>query len=156
LTIHLYSNASMNKAHRLTGLLYPPAMHEIAQPLGIDSASGRRQFAGALAVRHVTLLTCSLALALFSACADIPDFYAPASEQQRALAAGETTSVALTKAAIQRIEQLDRSGPTLNSVIAIDPDAVTAAERLDSERRVGRALDRSLPRPLHRPASSTR
>jgi amidase len=118
-------------------------MHEIAQPR-IDGAAGCGQFAGAFAVRRRTRLTCYLALALLTACADTPDLYAPASEQQRALAEAETTSVVLTKAAIRRIEQLDRSGPTLNSVIAIDPDAVTAAERLDSERRAGRVRG-----PLH-------
>jgi amidase len=68
----------------------------------------------------------------------------PLSELARAMAAGETSSVALTMAYIERIETIDRSGPRLNSVIAINPDALAQARALDAERRAGRVRG-----PLH-------
>ncbi len=68
----------------------------------------------------------------------------PLSELARAVAAGETSSVALTMAYIERIETIDRSGPRLNSVIVINPDALAQARALDAEHRAGRVRG-----PLH-------
>src|SRR6266511_1853397 len=48
---------------------------------------------------------------------------------------GEVTSVALVDRYIARIEAIDRAGPTLRSVIEIDPDARAVAAQLDEERR---------------------
>lgn len=56
---------------------------------------------------------------------------------QRAMAAGRTTSEQLVKDYLARIEAIDRSGPTLRSVIAINPDALGEARALDAERRAG-------------------
>jgi amidase len=56
---------------------------------------------------------------------------------QRRMAAGEITAAALTAAYLQRIEAIDRSGPTLRSVIEVNPEAIAIAERLDAERRQG-------------------
>ena len=50
------------------------------------------------------------------------------------------TSERLTRAYLQRIESIDRRGPTLRSVIAISPDAVAQARASDARRRAGRAL----------------
>lgn len=63
-------------------------------------------------------------------------------ELSRALAAGETSSEALVLAYIDRIEGVDRAGPRLNSVIAINPDALAQAREADSEGHDDR-------RPLH-------
>jgi amidase len=52
--------------------------------------------------------------------------------------AGGTSSEALTRAYLARIEALDRKGPRLRSVIAVNPDAVAQARVLDAERRAGR------------------
>jgi amidase len=49
------------------------------------------------------------------------------------LDAGTTTSVALVQAYLDRIEALDRKGPTIRSVIAINPDALAQAKALDAE-----------------------
>ncbi|MBS0374122.1 MAG: amidase [Proteobacteria bacterium] len=57
---------------------------------------------------------------------------------QRDLARGELTSVALTGAYLERIDRLDRAGPSLHAVLAINPDALGAARALDQERRAGR------------------
>jgi amidase len=56
---------------------------------------------------------------------------------QAAMRAGELTSRELTRAYIERIHDIDWSGPQLNSVIEINPDAVAIAQQLDSERRQG-------------------
>lgn len=61
-------------------------------------------------------------------------------ELSAALASGETTSVALTQAYLARIEAIDRAGPRLQSVIAINPDALAQAEASDARRAAGQAL----------------
>ena len=43
---------------------------------------------------------------------------------QAAMAVGRESSVSLTKKYSRRIEQIDRDGPRLNSVIEINPDAI--------------------------------
>ena len=58
-------------------------------------------------------------------------------ELQAAMSSGETTSLGLTRAYIGRIERKDSSGPTLNSVIQLNPDAEGIAATLDDERRAG-------------------
>ncbi len=54
-----------------------------------------------------------------------------------ALAAGRTTSRELVAAYGARIARIDRAGPRLNSVIALDPQADAEARALDRERRQG-------------------
>lgn len=60
------------------------------------------------------------------------------------LAAGRTSSEALVRAYLARIAAIDRSGPTLRSVIATNPQAIAEARALDAERRAGRVRG-----PLH-------
>ncbi|MBM7405755.1 MULTISPECIES: amidase [Sphingomonas] len=59
------------------------------------------------------------------------------SDAATALAAG-TSSEALTRAYLARIEAIDRKGPTLRSVVAVNPEALAQARALDAERRAGR------------------
>ena len=63
---------------------------------------------------------------------------------QQQMTSGETTALAVTQAYLQRIESLDRSGPRVNSVIEVNPEAEAQAEALDAERRAGRVRG-----PLH-------
>ncbi|WP_375271615.1 amidase family protein, partial [Sphingomonas sp.] len=63
---------------------------------------------------------------------------------QAAMTAGRATSVELTRAYLARIAAMDRRGPTLRSIIALNPDAVAQARALDAERRAGRVRG-----PLH-------
>src|SRR5579862_419154 len=53
------------------------------------------------------------------------------------MAAGVVTSEALVQAYVARIEQVDRAGPMLRSVIAISPRALDDARAMDAERRAG-------------------
>ncbi len=57
------------------------------------------------------------------------------SEIQALLQSGELSCRELTRLYLERIEQLDRTGPSLNSVIEVNPDALTIAQVLDDERK---------------------
>jgi amidase len=54
---------------------------------------------------------------------------------QADMAAGRVTSADLVRAYIARIDALDRNGPQLHAVIAVNPDAIADAIALDAERR---------------------
>ena len=58
---------------------------------------------------------------------------------QQKLQQGSFTSSALVGMYLKRIEELDRNGVKLNSVIELNPDALKIAEQLDEERRNGKA-----------------
>jgi amidase len=47
-----------------------------------------------------------------------------------ALRRGQMTARGLFEAYLGRIEALDRDGPTRHAILAIDPDALAAADRL--------------------------
>ena len=51
---------------------------------------------------------------------------------------GELSSRTITEMYLQRIEAIDKSGPGLNAVIEINPDAIGLADVLDNERRTGK------------------
>ena len=54
---------------------------------------------------------------------------------QAAMASGQVTSQQLTEMYIARIAAIDQSGPTLKSVIEVNPDALAIAKGLDEERQ---------------------
>lgn len=54
-------------------------------------------------------------------------------EIQAAFASGELTAVELTMQYLERIAALDQSGPKINSVLEINPDALDIADALDRE-----------------------
>lgn len=56
-------------------------------------------------------------------------------ELQEGMASGKFTARSLVKKYLERIEDIDKDGPKINSVIELNPDAVSIAEALDSERR---------------------
>ncbi|UHQ21025.1 amidase [Lysobacter sp. KIS68-7] len=57
---------------------------------------------------------------------------------QARMARGELTSHALAQAYLDRIAAIDKAGPTLNSVIELNPDALKEADALDAERKAGK------------------
>ena len=57
---------------------------------------------------------------------------------QAAMTAGKASSVDLVRAYLARIAAMDRTGPTLRSVLALNPDALAQAKALDAERKAGR------------------
>ena len=54
-----------------------------------------------------------------------------------AMERGELTSVVLVQVYLDRIARYDKSGPALNAILEINPDALFIAEALDSERKQG-------------------
>jgi len=63
---------------------------------------------------------------------------------QGRLASGALTGRQLVEAYLARIETIDRAGPTLRSIIEINPDALEIADKLAAERADGRVRG-----PLH-------
>ena len=54
---------------------------------------------------------------------------------QAQMAAGKLTAVALTERYLERIKAIDKSGPKLNAIIELNPDAIAIARALDVERK---------------------
>jgi len=106
-------------------------------------------------MRIASCLALSLSLA---ACSDIKTDHhtaaKPASEHYNAegwtaktlpdlataLESGDITSAQLTESYIDRIEAVDRAGPKLQSVLALNPDAIAQAKASDARRASGEAI----------------
>ncbi|MGB3778112.1 MAG: amidase [Tunicatimonas sp.] len=65
-------------------------------------------------------------------------------ELREGMESGEYTARAITEMYLDRIKAIDQSGPTLRSVIEVNPDALSIADQLDEERKQGQ-----LRGPLH-------
>lgn len=65
-------------------------------------------------------------------------------ELRSGLSSGRWTSRSLCEACLDHIAAIDESGPRLNSVIEINPDALADAQSLDEDRQAGRIRS-----PLH-------
>ena len=64
---------------------------------------------------------------------DIPEL--TIAEVQACFERGEWTAASLCGAFLERIQAIDRSGPTLRAVVELNPEALDIAEALDQERR---------------------
>lgn len=96
-------------------------------------------------LRFLTLLAAALMLTTAHAKPSLPNVEGrDAAGLQAAMAAGEVTSEALVVAYLDRIAQIDAAGPQINAVIALFPDALEQARRLDAERAAGKVRG-----PLH-------
>jgi len=58
---------------------------------------------------------------------------------QAQMGSGKLTAHALAEKYLARIAEIDKQGPTLNSVIELNPDALSIADALDKERKEKRA-----------------
>src|ERR1041385_6718031 len=56
-------------------------------------------------------------------------------ELQAAMANHSQSAVSIAKAYLRRIREIDQSGPGINSVIEVNPDALHIARELDRERK---------------------
>jgi len=72
---------------------------------------------------------------LLTACGSSPQDYAEATiaELHDRMQRGELTSEQLIGWYLQRIDEVDRAGPTLNAIIELNPDALLTARALDEE-----------------------
>ncbi|HEY1164374.1 MAG TPA: amidase [Chitinophaga sp.] len=57
---------------------------------------------------------------------------------QELMQKGQATAVSITRQYLERIKAIDQTGPKLNAVIEVNPDALTIAARMDAERKQGR------------------
>src|SRR5436853_7329125 len=73
-----------------------------------------------------------------------PYLEAAIAELQAQLSSGKLTTRKLAGAYLARIEEIDRHGPKINSIIELNPDAVALAAELDRERKAGKVRG-----PLH-------
>ncbi|MBS0363907.1 MAG: amidase [Proteobacteria bacterium] len=102
--------------------------------------------------RSLTAFTAATAAALLSAgtvraqpaANPAIDPFASAPQQEADMAAGRYTSEALTQAYLDRIAAMDRKGPKLNAVIALNTHALADARKADAERKAGKVRG-----PLH-------
>jgi amidase len=69
---------------------------------------------------------------------------ATVADLQAHMAAGRHSARDIAQAYLARIAALDHAGPTVRSVIEVNPDALAIAERMDAERKGGRVRG-----PLH-------
>ncbi len=102
-------------------------------------------------LRYVVALFCAL---LFAACVPEPEvgkIAEPVGEEvaattpdyteydveslQALMQQGELSSVELTQFYLDRIESVDRNGPSLNSIVEVNPQALEIAAALDAERQ---------------------
>ena len=99
-----------------------------------------------LAARFVPRVSVWFAFMLAVAAAQAPGRQSPApapfdlqeatiADLQQRMQSGRESARSLVDKYIARIEAVDRSGPSLHSVLEINPDAAAIADRLDSERR---------------------
>ena len=63
---------------------------------------------------------------------------------QQSMQNGTYTSRSITEKYLQRINEIDKSGPQLNAVIELNPDALKIADERDAERKAGKVRG-----PLH-------
>jgi amidase len=56
-------------------------------------------------------------------------------ELQAGMKSGKWTARALAQKYLSRIEELDKRGPSLNSIIELNPDALSIADQVDKERK---------------------
>jgi len=96
----------------------------------------------------LTLIGCSShppATAAANAVSAAPDYsQLDIAQLQQRMADGSLSAHQLTQWYLDRIAALDKSGPQLNAVLTINPDALTLADALDAERKAGK-----LRGPLH-------
>jgi amidase len=109
----------------------------------------RRKFLETTALASVVAVTrpASLFAASGEAMATPKDFEleeVTITELQSGMQSGKYTARSLVKKYLDRIDDLDKNGPALNSIIELNPDALAIAEKLDDDRKAGRVRG-----PLH-------
>ena len=93
----------------------------------------RRDFVGVLALTSGAAASAKKSLPVTASAFDVTE--KTVAQLQEALAGGALNSEQLVKLYLARIAALDKAGPKLNSIIELNPDALTIATALDAERK---------------------
>ena len=91
-----------------------------------------------LSVRAEAYRPCSSPATFAQVAAQPPAFpleEATAAQLQEWMTSGRYTARQIAELYLRRIEEIDRSGPALRSVIEVNPDALAIADALDAERK---------------------
>lgn len=83
-------------------------------------------------MKFVGILLCAFLLGAQGQSFEVAE--ASIADLQKAMTEGKATSASLVRAYLGRIAAFDQAGPRLNSLILINPNAVSEAEALDRER----------------------
>ncbi|MCM8731781.1 amidase [Hephaestia sp. GCM10023244] len=86
------------------------------------------------------LASLALAVAVPAMAQQAPRIEEASIEQLHAMMAQGSSSEAITRAYLARIAAMDRAGPTLRSVIALNPEAIAQAQASDARRTAGTPL----------------
>jgi amidase len=95
----------------------------------------RRDFLKTSAVAAAAIATNHPILSPFSSASNLDLEEATILQLQQQLSSGNITAEWLVKAYLKRIDEIDKRGPAINSVIEINPEAIEIAEALDRERK---------------------
>ena len=93
----------------------------------------RRNFLKIMAVSPLAAAACSSTAHDFQL--DFERDEVTVSSLQAGMQSGKWSARSITQLYIDRIGQLDRSGPALQAIIEVNPDALQTAEELDAERK---------------------
>src|SRR5258708_38039655 len=115
-----------------------------------DSGLSRRDVLklGAGAVAGAAALSVARSLPAVAAPSNLNEM--TVAQMQAAMASNQLSSLDLVNYYLTRINTLDKAGPTVNSVIEVNPDAKAIAQSLDAERKAGhlRGPPHGIPGPL--------
>jgi len=98
----------------------------------------RRDFVKTISIAGSSIAVSSFASLRKSNSEFNPDFEldeAIIDDLQRKMESGRYTSEAFTKMYLTRIDEIDKKGPHLNSVLELNPDAMMIAKQMDEERK---------------------
>jgi amidase len=122
--------------------------------VGRKSAASRRTFlktsiAGGITAAALPVLAGARVFdpATVPSPADIPSFELDEisiSDLQNGMKSGKYSARSIAEKYLSRIDAIDKSGPAVNSIIELNPDALAIADSLDKERQAGK-----LRSPLH-------
>jgi amidase len=100
-----------------------------------------------LRMRHAVVIAALCAASVAATQAPPPRFdleELSIAELQQRMQSGQETARSIAQKYIARIQEVDRNGPALHSVLELNPDALSIADALDGERNSGRVRG-----PLH-------
>src|SRR5580704_14247833 len=117
---------------------------DVGRRNGADETPGRRRFLQASLLGGAAVAAGPVLQPVFgasrgnSAAAEVPAFELDEitiGELQDGMKSGKYSAHAITEKYLARIAAIDKSGPSVNSVIETNPDALEIAEALDKERK---------------------
>jgi amidase len=106
-----------------------------------EITNSRRQFlklgtcAGALAIANPSLSTSAEAARVAYQPKPFEFEEATVADLQKAMQAGKHTARSIAESYLARIDEMDKRGPSVNSIIELNPDALAIADALDRERK---------------------